>query len=65
MGLIRGELEDLAFRYLESDAFFELQKKVASKQNVFDKFLGEVQESRATNGSSARSPGRVVAARSG
>jgi GTP pyrophosphokinase len=44
MGLIRGELEDLAFRYLESDAFFELQKKVASKQNVFDKFLGDVQE---------------------
>ncbi len=44
MGLIRGELEDLAFRYLESDAFFELQKKVASKQSVFDKFLGEVQE---------------------
>ena len=44
MGLIRGELEDLAFRYLESDAFFELQKKVASKQNVFDKFLREVQE---------------------
>jgi GTP diphosphokinase / guanosine-3',5'-bis(diphosphate) 3'-diphosphatase len=44
MGLIRGELEDLAFRYLEADAFFELQKKVASKQSVFDKFLGEVQE---------------------
>ena len=44
MGLIRGELEDLAFRYLETDAFLELQKKVASKQNVFDKFLAEVQE---------------------
>src|SRR5271170_8311275 len=44
MGLIRGELEDLAFRYLESDAFFELQKKVASKQKVFDKFLLEAQE---------------------
>ncbi|MBZ5695487.1 MAG: bifunctional (p)ppGpp synthetase/guanosine-3',5'-bis(diphosphate) 3'-pyrophosphohydrolase [Acidobacteriia bacterium] len=43
MGLIRGELEDLAFRYLEPEAFFELQKKVASKQNVFDKFLAEVQ----------------------
>ena len=28
MGLIRGELEDLAFRYLETDAFLELQKKV-------------------------------------
>ena len=39
MGLIRGELEDLAFRYLEPEAFLELQKKVASKQKVFDKFL--------------------------
>ena len=45
MGLIRGELEDLAFRYLETDAFFELQKKVASKQSAFDKFLLEVQNS--------------------
>ena len=44
MGLIRGELEDLAFRYLEPEAFFELQKKVASKQKVFDKFLTDVQE---------------------
>src|SRR5271154_3794178 len=44
MGLIRGELEDLAFRYLESDAFFELQKKVATKQKIFDKFLLEAQE---------------------
>src|SRR5271168_4242383 len=44
MGLIRGELEDLAFRYLETDAFLELQKKVANKQNTFDKFLAEVQE---------------------
>jgi GTP pyrophosphokinase len=45
MGLIRGELEDLAFRFLEPEAFFELQKKVASRQKVFDKFLNEVQES--------------------
>src|SRR5271167_1941430 len=44
MGLIRGELEDLAFRYLETDAFLELQKKVANKQNTFDKFLAEVQD---------------------
>ncbi|MGD1212289.1 MAG: bifunctional (p)ppGpp synthetase/guanosine-3',5'-bis(diphosphate) 3'-pyrophosphohydrolase [Candidatus Acidiferrales bacterium] len=44
MGLIRGELEDLAFRYLEPEAFLELQKKVASKQKVFDKFLQEVQD---------------------
>jgi GTP diphosphokinase / guanosine-3',5'-bis(diphosphate) 3'-diphosphatase len=45
MGLIRGELEDLSFRYLESDAFFELQKKLTNKQKVFDKFLHEVQDS--------------------
>src|SRR6202167_2078501 len=44
MGLIRGELEDLSFRYLEPEAFFELQKKVASKQKVFDRFLEEVTE---------------------
>ncbi|MGH9737744.1 MAG: RelA/SpoT family protein [Candidatus Acidiferrales bacterium] len=43
MGLIRGELEDLSFRYLETESFLELQKKVASKQKVFDKFLQEVQ----------------------
>jgi GTP diphosphokinase / guanosine-3',5'-bis(diphosphate) 3'-diphosphatase len=44
MGLIRGELEDLAFRYLESEAFFELQKKLAAKRKTFDKFLVEVQD---------------------
>src|SRR5271155_209611 len=45
MGLIRGELEDLAFRYLEPEAFFELQKKLSTKQKVFDRFLHEVQDS--------------------
>ncbi|MFZ0432011.1 MAG: bifunctional (p)ppGpp synthetase/guanosine-3',5'-bis(diphosphate) 3'-pyrophosphohydrolase [Candidatus Acidiferrales bacterium] len=44
MGLIRGELEDLAFRYLEPEAFLELQRKLASKQKFFDRFLQEVQE---------------------
>jgi GTP diphosphokinase / guanosine-3',5'-bis(diphosphate) 3'-diphosphatase len=44
MGLIRGELEDLSFRYLEPDAFFELQKKIESKRNSFQRFLQEVQE---------------------
>ena len=43
MGLIRDELEDLAFRYLEPEAFLELQNKLASKQKVFDKFLADVQ----------------------
>jgi GTP pyrophosphokinase len=44
MGLIRGELEDLAFRYLEPEAFAELQKKVESKRPVSEKFLVDVQE---------------------
>jgi GTP diphosphokinase / guanosine-3',5'-bis(diphosphate) 3'-diphosphatase len=44
MGLIRGELEDLAFRYLEPEAFLEITKKISTKQKVFDKFLHEVQD---------------------
>ena len=45
MGLIRGELEDLAFRYLEPQAFLDIQKKLLIKQKVFDKFLREVEGS--------------------
>jgi len=63
MGLIRGELEDLAFRYLEPEAFLELQKKLASKQKVFDKFLLEVQETirekMVENGIPAEVQGRI------
>jgi len=44
MGLMRGELEDLAFRYLEPEAFLELQKKLDSKSKVFDRFLQEAQD---------------------
>jgi guanosine-3',5'-bis(diphosphate) 3'-pyrophosphohydrolase len=43
MGLIRGELEDLAFRYLEPDAFLALQKEVIEKAPVHQRFLEEVQ----------------------
>ena len=45
VGLIRGELEDLSFRYLDPDAFTDLDRKLASKRKVFDKFLQDVQES--------------------
>src|ERR1700741_1930640 len=44
MGLIRGELEDLAFPYLEPESFLDIQKKISTKQKVFDKFLHEVQD---------------------
>jgi guanosine-3',5'-bis(diphosphate) 3'-pyrophosphohydrolase len=44
MGLIRGELEDLAFRYLEPESFLDIQKKIFIKQKVFDKFLREAED---------------------
>ena len=43
MGRIRGELEDLAFSYLEPASYLDLQKKVLSKRKTHDKFLAEVQ----------------------
>ncbi len=43
MGVIRGELEDLSFRYLEPDAFLALQKEVTEKAPVHRRFLDEVQ----------------------
>ncbi|HXY25494.1 MAG TPA: bifunctional (p)ppGpp synthetase/guanosine-3',5'-bis(diphosphate) 3'-pyrophosphohydrolase [Candidatus Acidoferrum sp.] len=43
MGVVRGELEDLSFRYLEPEAFFALQKEVTDKAAFHKKFLEEVQ----------------------
>ena len=43
MALIKGELEDLSFRYLEPDSYFSLQTEVAAKASVHLKFLEEVQ----------------------
>src|ERR1700694_732296 len=43
MGIVRGELEDLSFRYLEPEAFFALQKEISDKAPVHKKFLEEVQ----------------------
>src|SRR5579864_648160 len=61
MGLIRGELEDLAFRFLETDAFFELQKKVASKRSTYDRFLQEVQDTIRDNMIESGIPAEVQA----
>ncbi len=44
MGKIRGELEDLAFRHLEPEAFEELKRTVESRRKVSDEFLVEVRE---------------------
>ncbi|HVS74656.1 MAG TPA: bifunctional (p)ppGpp synthetase/guanosine-3',5'-bis(diphosphate) 3'-pyrophosphohydrolase [Candidatus Acidoferrales bacterium] len=44
MSVLRGELEDLAFQYLEPDAFLRLRKEVADKSRAHHKFLEEVQD---------------------
>jgi guanosine-3',5'-bis(diphosphate) 3'-pyrophosphohydrolase len=63
MGLIRGELEDLAFSYLEPEAYQELQKTVVSKRKEFEAFLTELQDTIRTrlqeNGITAEVDGRV------
>ena len=63
MGLIRGDLEDLAFRYLEPSAYFELKQKVADRSKELEGFLAGVQEtireSLRENGVTAEVEGRV------
>jgi GTP pyrophosphokinase len=63
MGLIRGELEDLAFSYLEPEAFQELQNTVVSKRKEFETFLTELQDTirkqLTENGINAEVDGRV------
>src|SRR5438105_893531 len=43
MSVVRGELEDLAFRYLEPEGFFALQKQISDKAAFHKEFLDEVQ----------------------
>ena len=63
MGLIRGELEDLAFSYLEPEAYQELQRTVVSKRKEFEAFLTELQDTirkrLEENGIAAEVEGRV------
>ena len=44
MGAIRGDLEDLAFSYLEPSAYAELQNLVSQRSKEFEKSLAELQE---------------------
>jgi GTP diphosphokinase / guanosine-3',5'-bis(diphosphate) 3'-diphosphatase len=63
MGLIRSELEDLAFSYLEPAAYLELRKAVADKSKVYERFLHEVQDTirkkLVENGLPAEVEGRI------
>src|SRR5436190_2383456 len=44
MGKIRGELEDLAFRHLDPEAFDEISKAIESKRHSNEEFLGEIRQ---------------------
>src|SRR6516225_5555123 len=44
MGKIRGELEDLAFRYLEPEKCEEVRREVEGRRKVNEEFLHEVQD---------------------
>jgi guanosine-3',5'-bis(diphosphate) 3'-pyrophosphohydrolase len=44
MGKLRGELEDLAFSYLEPVAYREIKQEIESKRKVREEFLDEVKE---------------------
>jgi guanosine-3',5'-bis(diphosphate) 3'-pyrophosphohydrolase len=63
MGLIRGELEDLAFSYLEPEAYQELQQTVVTRRKEFEAFLMELQDTvrkrLEENGIAAGVDGRV------
>jgi guanosine-3',5'-bis(diphosphate) 3'-pyrophosphohydrolase len=59
MGLIRNELEDLAFRYLEPAAAAEMEKNISSKSKEHDKFLEAVQDTIRKNLAENGIPGQV------
>ena len=44
MGKVRGELEDLAFKFLEPEAYLEVKRSVESRRKVNEGFLAEVRD---------------------
>src|SRR5437899_1669338 len=44
MGKIRGELEDLAFRHLDPDAFEEITKAIETRRHSNEEFLNEIRQ---------------------
>ncbi|HWB96142.1 MAG TPA: bifunctional (p)ppGpp synthetase/guanosine-3',5'-bis(diphosphate) 3'-pyrophosphohydrolase, partial [Bryobacteraceae bacterium] len=44
MDKIRGELEDLAFRYLDPDAYDEITSAIESKRHSNEEFLNEIRQ---------------------
>ncbi len=44
MGKVRGELEDLAFRHLDPEAFEEIARTIESKRHANEEFLDEIRQ---------------------
>jgi GTP pyrophosphokinase len=59
MGKVRGELEDLAFQYLEPEAAAELAREIESKRNENEQFLKQVQHDLELNLAREGIPARV------
>ena len=63
MGRIRGELEDLAFSYLEPDAYAEIAGAIESKRRATEDFLKQIKDTVETvlrrEGIPARIDGRI------
>ena len=59
MGKIRGELEDLSFKYLEPEGFEEVRKAVESRRKVSEGFLAEVRAQVEAKMKENRIPARI------
>src|SRR6266852_6421334 len=63
MSVIKGELEDLSFRYLEPDAYFSLQKQLSEKDPCYKRFnenmKNTIRTKRVENGIPAELEARV------
>jgi len=44
MGKVRGELEDLAFQYLEPDAYREIVASMETRRHSNQEFLDEIRQ---------------------
>ncbi|MDX2180810.1 MAG: bifunctional (p)ppGpp synthetase/guanosine-3',5'-bis(diphosphate) 3'-pyrophosphohydrolase [Bryobacteraceae bacterium] len=61
MGKVRAELEDLAFMYLEPEAFADLRETIQSSRNASEAFLEEIKKAVEDKLRAEHVPGRVEA----
>jgi GTP pyrophosphokinase len=59
MGRIRGQLEDLAFKYLEPDAYHQIIREMESRQSANAEFLHQIKHTVETKLARENVPGRV------